>query len=124
MVLAALSVLGGALNLPDTETITDEVNAPLDLADDPVTGLVNSVKVGSDGVSLELDNGKTLAEARGDVGGVAAVFAYYAGWPTKIEGETIPVSRPIQVATTATARRSGRMLPAPSPFSPARKRAC
>jgi phenylacetaldehyde dehydrogenase len=34
-----------------------------------------------------LDNGKTLAEARGDVGGVAAVFAYYAGWPTKLKGD-------------------------------------
>jgi len=36
----------------------------LDAADDPVTGLVNSVKVGSDGVSLELDNGKTLMLSR------------------------------------------------------------
>ena len=36
----------------------------LDSADDPVTGLVNSVKVGSDGVSLELDNGKTLLLSR------------------------------------------------------------
>ena len=36
----------------------------LDAADDPVTGLVNSVKVGSDGVSLELDNGKTLLLSR------------------------------------------------------------
>lgn len=35
-----------------------------DGADDPVTGLVNSVKVGSDGVSLELDNGKTLLLSR------------------------------------------------------------
>ncbi len=31
----------------------------LDGQDDPVTGLVNSVKVGADGVSLELDNGKS-----------------------------------------------------------------
>ena len=36
----------------------------LDSADDPVTGLVNSVKVGSDGVSLELDNGKSLMLSR------------------------------------------------------------
>ena len=36
----------------------------LDAADDPVTGLVNSVKVGADGVSLELDNGKTLLLSR------------------------------------------------------------
>ena len=36
----------------------------LDAADDPVTGLVNSVKVGTDGVSLELDNGKALLLSR------------------------------------------------------------
>jgi flagellar basal-body rod modification protein FlgD len=36
----------------------------LDAQDEPVTGLVNSVKVGSDGVSLELDNGKTLLLSR------------------------------------------------------------
>ena len=36
----------------------------LDGQDDPVTGLVNSVKVGADGVSLELDNGKTLMLSR------------------------------------------------------------
>ena len=36
----------------------------LDSQDDPVTGLVNSVKVGADGVSLELDNGKSLMLSR------------------------------------------------------------
>jgi flagellar basal-body rod modification protein FlgD len=36
----------------------------LDGQDDPVTGLVNSVKVGTDGVSLELDNGKSLMLSR------------------------------------------------------------
>ena len=36
----------------------------LDNQDDPVTGLVNSVKVGADGVSLELDNGKSLMLSR------------------------------------------------------------
>src|SRR5688500_907622 len=36
----------------------------LDALDEPVTGLVNSVKVSSDGVSLELDNGKTLLLSR------------------------------------------------------------
>src|SRR5688572_22537395 len=36
----------------------------LDADDDPVTGLVNSVKVGADGVSLELDNGKSLMLSR------------------------------------------------------------
>ena len=36
----------------------------LDGQDDPVSGLVNSVKVGADGVSLELDNGKSLMLSR------------------------------------------------------------
>jgi flagellar basal-body rod modification protein FlgD len=36
----------------------------LDGQDDPVTGLVNSVKVGADGVSLELDSGKSLLLSR------------------------------------------------------------
>ena len=36
----------------------------LDGQDDPVTGLVNSVKVGADGISLELDNGKSLPLSR------------------------------------------------------------
>jgi phenylacetaldehyde dehydrogenase len=34
-----------------------------------------------------LDNGKTLAEARGDVAGTQRVFSYYAGWPTKLTGD-------------------------------------
>ncbi|HEX9890049.1 MAG TPA: aldehyde dehydrogenase family protein [Nitriliruptorales bacterium] len=38
-----------------------------------------------------LDNGKPLAIARGDVAGSAEWFRYYAGWPTKIEGSTLPV---------------------------------
>ena len=36
----------------------------LDGQDEPVSGQVNSVKVGSDGVSLELDSGKTLLLSR------------------------------------------------------------
>ena len=36
----------------------------LDSADDPVTGVVNSVKVATDGVSLELDNGQALLLSR------------------------------------------------------------
>ena len=39
-----------------------------------------------------LDNGKPLAGAKGDVAASVAHLRYYAGWPTKIEGETIPVS--------------------------------
>jgi acyl-CoA reductase-like NAD-dependent aldehyde dehydrogenase len=41
-----------------------------------------------------LDNGKPLAMAKGDVGAAVNHLRYFAGWPTKIEGETIPVSAP------------------------------
>jgi len=42
-----------------------------------------------------LDNGKPLAVARvADIPLVVDHFRYYAGWATKIEGETIPVSAP------------------------------
>jgi phenylacetaldehyde dehydrogenase len=42
-----------------------------------------------------LDNGKPIVAARrDDVGGTVAYFRYYAGWPTKILGDTIPVSVP------------------------------
>src|SRR5213075_2163744 len=39
-----------------------------------------------------LDNGKPVTSARGDVAASVNHLRYYAGWPTKIEGETIPVS--------------------------------
>jgi acyl-CoA reductase-like NAD-dependent aldehyde dehydrogenase len=39
-----------------------------------------------------LDNGKPLAHAQGDIAAAVNHLRYYAGWPTKIEGETIPVS--------------------------------
>ncbi|HVA22556.1 MAG TPA: aldehyde dehydrogenase family protein [Candidatus Micrarchaeia archaeon] len=40
-----------------------------------------------------LDNGKPLTVARrDDVGGTVEYFRYYAGWPTRIEGATVPVS--------------------------------
>ena len=39
-----------------------------------------------------LDNGKPLASAAGDVGVAAELFRYFAGWATKIEGTTIPMS--------------------------------
>jgi phenylacetaldehyde dehydrogenase len=42
-----------------------------------------------------LDNGKSVAVARAvDVTWAAEIFLYYAGWATKIEGRTIPVSVP------------------------------
>jgi acyl-CoA reductase-like NAD-dependent aldehyde dehydrogenase len=39
-----------------------------------------------------LDNGKPVAAAGGDVAAAVNHLRYYAGWPTKIEGETLPVS--------------------------------
>ncbi|PJF35077.1 MAG: betaine-aldehyde dehydrogenase [Candidatus Thermofonsia Clade 1 bacterium] len=48
-----------------------------------------------------LDNGKSYTNARhGDVIWSADHFRYYAGWPTKIEGATIPVSVPNQLNYT------------------------
>jgi acyl-CoA reductase-like NAD-dependent aldehyde dehydrogenase len=48
-----------------------------------------------------LDNGKPVAYARQiDVPLTAAHFRYFAGWPTKIEGETIPVSAPNMLCYT------------------------
>ena len=37
-----------------------------------------------------LDNGKSLASARGDVGVAAELFRYFAGWATKMEGTHHP----------------------------------
>jgi acyl-CoA reductase-like NAD-dependent aldehyde dehydrogenase len=39
-----------------------------------------------------LDNGKPLAAAKADMAAAVNHLRYFAGWPTKIEGETIPVS--------------------------------
>ncbi len=38
-----------------------------------------------------LDNGKPLREARIDIEQAADAFEYYAGWASKLEGETVPV---------------------------------
>jgi acyl-CoA reductase-like NAD-dependent aldehyde dehydrogenase len=48
-----------------------------------------------------LDNGKPVAYARQiDVSLTVAHFRYFAGWATKIEGETIPVSAPNMLCYT------------------------
>jgi len=41
-----------------------------------------------------LDNGRSIRVSRADTLFTAEHFRYYAGWPTKIEGQTIPVSNP------------------------------
>ena len=44
---------------------------------------------------VTLENGKLLKDARSsDAGGAASTFRYYAGWCTKIEGETLDISQP------------------------------
>ena len=59
-----------------------------------INALAELIKANGDELAeLEsLDNGKPLAMARGDVAAAVNHLRYYAGWPTKIEGETIPVS--------------------------------
>lgn len=47
-----------------------------------------------------LDNGKPISESRLDVDASVDHFRYYAGWTTKIEGATIPVSVPNQLVYT------------------------
>ncbi|HUF89836.1 MAG TPA: aldehyde dehydrogenase family protein [Gemmatimonadota bacterium] len=47
-----------------------------------------------------LQNGKPLFESGIDVDMTAETFEYYAGWATKIEGETIPLSVPHQFGYT------------------------
>ena len=63
-----------------------------------------------------LDNGKPLAVARvADIPLVVDHFRYYAGWATKIEGETIPVSIPGQRFLNYTLREPvgvvGQIIP-------------
>jgi acyl-CoA reductase-like NAD-dependent aldehyde dehydrogenase len=41
-----------------------------------------------------LDNGKPVTYAKGDMAAAINHLRYFAGWPTKIEGETLPVSFP------------------------------
>src|SRR5688500_445753 len=59
-----------------------------------MNALAEVVKANGDELAeLEsLDNGKPLAMAKGDVAATVNHLRYFAGWPTKIEGETIPVS--------------------------------
>ncbi len=57
-------------------------------------GLAELIKANGDQLAeLEsIDNGKPVAHARGEIAATVNHLRYYAGWPTKIEGETIPVS--------------------------------
>jgi len=41
---------------------------------------------------ITLENAKPIAAARGEAASAATILRYFAGWPTKIEGSTLPVS--------------------------------
>ena len=57
-------------------------------------GLAELIKANGDQLAeLEsIDNGKPVATREGEIAATVNHLRYYAGWPTKIEGETIPVS--------------------------------
>ncbi|WP_018681033.1 aldehyde dehydrogenase family protein [Actinokineospora enzanensis] len=62
-----------------------------------ITRLADLVEANADELAeLEsLDGGKPIRNTRAmDVPAAAAQFRYFGGWPTKIEGETIPVAVP------------------------------
>ena len=62
-----------------------------------MTALADLIEANADELAeLEsLDNGKPLKFAKAvDVAQAAAHLHYYAGWPTKIEGDVIPVADP------------------------------
>jgi phenylacetaldehyde dehydrogenase len=57
--------------------------------------LAGLVEAHADELALieSLDNGKPVSVARAvDVGTTAKLFRYFAGWPSKFEGSTIPIS--------------------------------
>ncbi|HZU57156.1 MAG TPA: aldehyde dehydrogenase family protein [Actinocrinis sp.] len=57
--------------------------------------LADLVEAHADELALieSLDNGKPVSVARAvDVGTTAKLFRYFAGWPSKFEGSTIPIS--------------------------------
>ena len=51
---------------------------------------------------ITLDNGKPLWEAKKEVGTAVSWTEYYAGWTTKLTGDTIPVSIPGQFLNYTT----------------------
>ena len=61
-----------------------------------IWSLAEAIKAnGAELAELEsLDNGKPVSYAAGDMAAAVNHLRYYAGWPTKIEGETIPVGAP------------------------------
>jgi acyl-CoA reductase-like NAD-dependent aldehyde dehydrogenase len=68
-----------------------------------INALADAIEANADELSeLEsLDNGKPIVYARAvDLALTVAHFRYFAGWPTKIEGEVIPVGAPEMLCYT------------------------
>src|SRR4029079_13188626 len=92
--------LGGAEDAARAaEAARDALDGPLrKIKAAKASGLMNALAdlIKANGAELaeleSLDNGKPLAAAKGDMAATVNHLRYYAGWPTKIEGETIPVS--------------------------------
>ena len=64
-----------------------------------------------------LDNGKPLASAAGDVGVAAELFRYFAGWATKLEGTTIPMSNEDRTYLAYTVREPVGVIGAIVPWN-------
>src|SRR5436190_97828 len=90
---------------PPEEQDTMTIAAPPDALSDPARSFLphahHDLILGADrpGAALaeleSLDNGKPVTYARVvDVGAAVGHLRYFAGWPTKIEGEVIPVGAP------------------------------
>lgn len=86
----AVAAAAAALENPQWRDISPATRAQFlfDLADAVDAHLETLAELES------LDMGKPIVQAREDIGGVALVFRYYGGWPTKIEGDLNPVRQP------------------------------
>ncbi|GAA1316187.1 aldehyde dehydrogenase family protein [Leucobacter albus] len=91
----AVAAAARALDAPEWRDISPATRAQylFDLADAVERNLETLAELES------LDMGKPIAQARDDMGGVALVFRYYGGWPTKLEGDINPVRQPFMGLT-------------------------
>ena len=86
----AVAAAARALDAPEWRDISPATRAQFlfDIADAVDRNLETLAELES------LDMGKPITQARDDIGGVALVFRYYGGWPTKLEGDVNPVRQP------------------------------
>jgi len=85
----AVAAARRALTAPDWRGLS-----PLDRGE-LLHAIADTVEEHGDELALieSLDNGKPVSVARAvDVGTTVKLFRYFAGWPSKLEGSTIPVS--------------------------------